>query len=106
MLLGSIGGVGLLVGPAGLLWLKTKSDPRPANVSRFGMDYAFLASLFLISLTGMLLLALRETVAMGLLLAVHLGFVLAFFVTLPYSKFVHAIYRFAALLRFAIERPE
>lgn len=106
VLLGSIGGVGLLVGPAGLLWLKSRSDPRPANVSRFGMDYAFLASLFLISLTGMLLLALRETAAMGLLLAVHLGFVLAFFVTLPYSKFVHAIYRFAALLRFAAERHE
>ena len=104
VLLGAIGGVGLLVGPAGLLWLKIRSDSRPANVSRFGMDYAFLAELFLISLTGMLLLALRETAAMGLLLAVHLGFVLALFVTLPYSKFVHAIYRFAALLRFAAER--
>ena len=103
VLSGSVGGVGLLVGPAGLLWLKTRTDPRPANVSQYGMDYAFLASLFLISLTGMLLLALRETAAMGVLLATHLGFVLAFFVTLPYSKFVHAVYRFAALLRFGAE---
>jgi citrate/tricarballylate utilization protein len=38
------------------------------------------------------------------LLAVHLGFVLAFFLTLPYSKFVHGVYRFAALLRFETER--
>lgn len=106
VLLGTVGGAGLLIGPAGLLWLKSKTDPRPANVSQYGMDYAFLASLFLISLTGMLLLALRETAAMGLLLTIHLGFVLAFFLTLPCSKFVHAVYRFAALLRFAAERPE
>ena len=72
----------------------------------YGMDYAFLALLFVISLTGFLLLMLRETAAMGLTLAVHLGFVLALFLTLPYSKFVHAVYRFAALLRFNAEQPE
>ena len=31
---------------------------------------------------------------MGVLLAVHLGAVMALFVTLPYGKFVHAVYRF------------
>jgi citrate/tricarballylate utilization protein len=41
---------------------------------------------------------------MGVLLAVHLGVVLALFLTLPYGKFVHALYRFAALVRFHIER--
>ncbi len=41
---------------------------------------------------------------MGVLLAVHLGFVMALFATLPYGKFVHALYRFAALVRFHIER--
>ena len=34
----------------------------------------------------------------------HLGAVLALFLTLPYGKFVHALYRFAALVRFDIER--
>jgi citrate/tricarballylate utilization protein len=38
------------------------------------------------------------------LLIVHLGAVLALFVTLPYGKFVHALYRFAALVRYHIER--
>ena len=29
---------------------------------------------------------------------------MALFLTLPYGKFVHALYRFAALVRFHIER--
>jgi citrate/tricarballylate utilization protein len=60
--------------------------------------------LFLTSASGLLLLAFRETRAMGILLAVHLGAVMAFFLTMPYGKFVHGIYRFAALVRFHIER--
>ena len=41
---------------------------------------------------------------MGMLLALHLGVVFGFFVTMPYGKFVHGIYRFAALVRYAKER--
>jgi citrate/tricarballylate utilization protein len=104
VLLGTFGGIGLLIGPAGLIWIKLQSDPRPMFVQQFGMDYAFLALLFFISLTGFLLLGLRATSAMGVLLALHLGFVLALFLMLPYSKFVHAVYRFAALMRFALEQ--
>ena len=48
--------------------------------------------------TGLLLLALRATGAMGIVLAIHLGIILALFAVLPYSKFVHGIYRSAALL--------
>jgi len=61
--------------------------------------------LMLIGVTGLLLLGLRATGAMGVALAVHLGFILAFFVTMPYSKFVHGIYRTGALIRHAVERP-
>ncbi len=103
VLLGTFGGIGLLIGPAGLVWIKLQSDPQPMLVRQFGMDYAFLALLFFISLTGFMLLGLRATSAMGVLLALHLGFVLALFLVLPYSKFVHAVYRFAALIRFALE---
>ena len=103
VLLGTLGGIGLLIGPAGLVWVKLQSDPRPMLVQQFGMDYAFLALLFFISLTGFLLLGLRATSAMAVLLALHLGFVLALFLVLPYSKFVHAVYRFAALIRFGLE---
>ncbi len=62
-----------------------------------------LVPLFLTSFTGLLLLLFRETPAMGVLLALHLGTVLALFLTMPYGKFAHALYRSAALVRFAIE---
>ena len=41
---------------------------------------------------------------MGTMLAIHLGFVFGFFLTMPYGKFVHGLYRFAALVRYAKER--
>jgi citrate/tricarballylate utilization protein len=104
VILGTLGGIGLLVGPAGLLWLKGRRDPELADPTQTGMDVGFIVLLFFVSATGLALLFLRETRAMGTLLAVHLGFVLALFVTLPYGKFVHALYRFAALVRFHIER--
>ena len=68
------------------------------------MDVAFLAMLFLTSATGLALLALRETSAMGVLLSLHLGVVFALFLTLPHGKFVHGLYRFLALVRYARER--
>ena len=37
-------------------------------------------------------------------LSLHLGAVMALFLTLPYGKFAHAAYRAAALLKWAIER--
>jgi citrate/tricarballylate utilization protein len=52
------------------------------------------------------LLAFRHTGAMALLLAVHLGFVMALFLTMPYGKFAHGIYRGAALLKWSIERRQ
>ncbi len=103
VILGTVGGIGLLIGPVGLLWLKGRSDPVPNARDRFGLDVAFLLMLFLTSLTGLVLLALRESSAMGVLLILHLAFVLGLFLTIPYGKFVHAIYRFAALVRYAME---
>jgi citrate/tricarballylate utilization protein len=103
VLLGTLGGIGLVIGPIGLFVAKLKRDPMLADAPRFGMDVAFLAMLFLTSLTGLALLAFRATPAMGVLLALHLGVVFALFVTMPYGKFVHGLYRFAALVRYARE---
>ena len=106
VVLGSLGGIGLLVGPVGLLKLKSIRDPEPSDPLESRMDVAFLIHLFLSSLTGLLLLLLRETPAMGVTLAVHLGVVMGLFLTMPYGKFVHGIYRFGALIRFAKEEQQ
>ncbi len=104
VLLGIVGGIGLLIGPVGLLAEKWKRDPVLVDEKRLGMDVAFIVMLFLTSLTGMALLFLRATPAMGPLLALHLGVVFSLFITMPYGKFVHGIYRFVALVRYARER--
>jgi citrate/tricarballylate utilization protein len=69
----------------------------------FGMDLAFITMLFLTGASGLALLLFRTTQAMGPLLAVHLGIVFALFLTMPYGKFVHGVFRFAALVRYAHE---
>jgi citrate/tricarballylate utilization protein len=104
VVLGTIGGLGLAVGPIGLLRAKWGRDSAVQDEVRFGMDVAFLVMLALTSLTGLALLVLRETAAMPLTLALHLGVVFALFLTMPYGKFVHGIYRFAALVRYAAEK--
>jgi citrate/tricarballylate utilization protein len=103
VVLGSLGGVGLLVGPLGLLMLRRRRDPAMADPSQRGLDESFIVMLCLTSVTGLLLLAMRERPIMPALLIVHLGFVLGLFLTLPYGKFVHGFYRTAALLKFSTE---
>ena len=105
VLLGTVGGLMMVVGCAGLFWLKLAGDHEPQAPKLLGADAGLLFLLAMIGVTGLLLLALRSTEAMGVALAVHLGFVLALFLTMPYSKFVHGIYRTGALIRHAIERP-
>ena len=100
VVLGTLGGAGLLVGPAGLFVLRRTRDPALGDPAQEGLDESFLALLFLTSLTGLLLLVLRDRALMGPLLIVHLGIVLALFLTLPYGKFVHGFYRAAALVKY------
>ncbi|HOZ65684.1 MAG TPA: tricarballylate utilization protein TcuB, partial [Burkholderiaceae bacterium] len=70
------------------------------------MDRAFIALLFFTSLTGLALMTWRDTTAMALMLALHLGVVMALFATLPYGKFAHGVFRSAALLKWAIEKRQ
>lgn len=99
VVLGTVGGIGMTVGATGLIWLKIVGDPEPVSRRLLGADYAMLVLLWLVAVTGLVLLAVRSTPAMGVTLAVHLGFVLALFLALPYSRMVHGAYRLAALVR-------
>lgn len=104
VVLGTLGGIGLIIGPIGLLRAKRERSEVLVHLDSRGMDTAFLTMLVATSITGLALLVLRATPLMGLLLALHLGVVFALFLTMPHGKFVHGIYRFAALVRYAMER--
>ena len=95
---GTVGGVGLIIGPVGLLALRRKRDPALGGHDR--LDESFIALLLLTSLTGLALLVLRDAALMRTLLITHLASVLALFLTLPYGKFVHGLYRTAALMKY------
>lgn len=104
VVLGTVGGASLLLGTCGLLWLNIKRHPLHGDPAQKPMDRGFVLLLILVALTGLLLLGLRSTSSMPTLLALHLGTVMALFMTLPYGKFAHGIYRTAALLKWAIEK--
>jgi citrate/tricarballylate utilization protein len=104
--LGVIGGVSLLVGCAGLFALNVRRHPLHGDAAQKPMDRGFIALLFFSSASGLALWLARSTGAMPLLLALHLGVVMALFLTLPYGKFAHSIFRGAALLKWSIERRE
>jgi citrate/tricarballylate utilization protein len=104
--LGIVGGVMLTLGTAGLWRLNRRRHPLQGDPAQSTMDRGFIGLLFLTAVTGLLLTALRHTGALALLLSVHLGVVMALFVTLPYGKFAHGVYRSAALLKWAIEKRQ
>jgi citrate/tricarballylate utilization protein len=108
VLFGVIGGAGLVTGCAGLLVLRrtaassgTASSDTPARedpaLARRG--YALLAALLVLAVSGLLTLVVRNTAAFGPVLYAHLVAVAACFAIAPYTKFMHVIYRFLALVR-------
>jgi len=106
-LLGIPGGVLLAGGAFALAFLKTRADPALGDTRVWGGEMAFTLILGLTGLSGLLLYLATGTGAVPVLLAIHLGSVLAFFLTVPYSKMAHGFYRFAALVRDAqIRRGE
>ncbi|MCA0243796.1 MAG: tricarballylate utilization 4Fe-4S protein TcuB [Proteobacteria bacterium] len=103
-LLGIAGGSMLAAGSAWLWRLQAQRHPLQGDPAQKPMDRGFIALLFLAAVSGLALTAWRATPALALLLSLHLGVVMALFVTLPYGKFAHGLYRAAALLKWAIEK--
>ncbi|MGH7715046.1 MAG: tricarballylate utilization protein TcuB, partial [Vulcanimicrobiaceae bacterium] len=106
VVLGTFGGISLLVGSVGLLVLSLKREAAVTDQRQCVMDRVFIVMLLLTGSTGLLLLVLRGTTVMGTLLALHLAIVFALFLTMPFGKFVHGFYRLAALIRFASEEGD
>ncbi len=99
VILGSIGGIMLIIGTVGILYLKKVSHKVMHNTMQ-SLEYTFIYLLLFVALTGMILLITRETIWMAFWLSVHLGFVFSLFLVVPYSKFMHSIYRFLAILKY------
>ncbi len=98
-LFGVPGGFILCLGTGGLAWLKFKADAQLGRKSAWGGEMAFVLLLFFVSASGLLLYAFTNSSAVGILLPIHLGSVLCFFLLIPYTKMVHGFYRMAALIK-------
>ncbi|MDF1856594.1 tricarballylate utilization 4Fe-4S protein TcuB [Pseudooceanicola sp.] len=103
-ILGVPGGIMLVVGTIWLARLKRRADPELSAKSVASGEMGFVALLFLTGASGLALYAARNTGAMPLLLALHLGAVFSFFLLMPYSKMIHGFVRLAALARDAQDR--
>ena len=93
----------MVAGTSILLYYKAISDKAPSLKKMLSLDTAFLITLDVTAITGFLVLLLRSTSEMGSIFLLHLGLVLALFLTAPYGKFVHAFYRFASLVKNRVE---
>jgi citrate/tricarballylate utilization protein len=103
---GLMGGVGLLAGSLGLLWLKTRAA-QVMSVSEMTIkDYGLLTGLTFLALSGLATFLVRDTPAFDLVFLVHLGAVVVAFAAAPYSKFPHGLYRFLAIVRDNMERDQ
>jgi citrate/tricarballylate utilization protein len=98
VLLGVLGGAGLTAGCGGLLRLRSRSDPYRTDGLMSSRTRSLLLALLVLSVTGLLTLLLRGTVAFAPVLVIHLAAVTACFAIAPYTKFVHVIFRFLALV--------
>jgi len=103
-LFGITGGVLLSAGTLALLWLKLRAERGLSDMRAWGGEIGFIVLLHFVSTSGLVLYAVTGTGAVPVLLALHLGAVLAFFLLTPYSKMAHGFYRMAALTREAQNR--
>lgn len=103
-LFGVTGGLFLGIGTMWLAWLHLRRHPDHGDRAQRPMDLGFIALLWLTAWSGLLLVAVKATPYLPLVLATHLGVVMALFLTLPYGKFAHGIFRMAALFRHHVEK--
>lgn len=103
--LGVPGGVMMVIGAAGLGWLKLRADPALGAVRVWGGEMAFILLLGAVALTGLVLYAVTGTAWVGPLLAIHLASVMTLFLLMPYSKMVHGFFRLTALIAEAGRSP-
>jgi citrate/tricarballylate utilization protein len=103
VIFGTIGGVLMILGLTGLLYLRTKMDRIPYSENINSMDINLIMILLMSVLTGFLVLLFRSTIFMPILFIIHLSTVITFFIMLPFSKLQHAIFRYASIYKYFSE---
>lgn len=96
---GTGGGIGMVIGCIGLVVLKRRSDPGLGTDTMTNADHGLLWALLILSVTGLLTLALRTGVLFGPILVIHLAAVVVAFIVAPYTKFVHWVFRLLAMYK-------
>ncbi|MCF6430962.1 tricarballylate utilization 4Fe-4S protein TcuB [Leisingera sp. MMG026] len=79
--------------------LKLKADPALGARRAWAGEMGFVLLLGFVLLSGLLLYASAGTVAVAVLLPLHLGAVLTFYLLMPYTKMAHGFFRLAALIK-------
>lgn len=98
-IMGNLGGLILVLGSGYALWRRI--SPLPNKGKNAYADWLFLYSVFLTGLSGLLTEGLRLVNLANLaypMYFLHLTFVWYLFLSLPFSKFAHAMYRTLAIL--------
>ncbi|WP_300037509.1 tricarballylate utilization 4Fe-4S protein TcuB [uncultured Roseobacter sp.] len=103
-LFGVSGGVLLTAGCVWMMRLRHLASGDLSDKTTYGADTAFIALLGFVAASGLALYAFGATPALTVLLALHLGSVLSFFLLMPYTKMAHGFYRLAALIRDAQQK--
>jgi citrate/tricarballylate utilization protein len=86
--------------------LKIRAEKALGAPAVWGGEMAFVLLLTTIAASGLALYGATGSAAVRPLLIFHLGAILAFYLTLPYTKMVHAFFRLAALVRDAQTRRD
>jgi len=97
--LGISGGLILTAGCGWMAFLKIRADSDLGDPRAWGGEIGFIMLLGFVALSGLVLYALGDSIAMPTILALHLGSVFSFFLLTPFTKMAHGFYRLAALLR-------
>ncbi|UVO54574.1 tricarballylate utilization 4Fe-4S protein TcuB [Sphingomonas sp. SUN039] len=103
-LLGTVGGIAMIAGTTGLIWLKRIEGDSVSSPTTRAFDRSLLILLLIAAATGLANRLAHGTATLTPALIMHLASIGALLVAMPLGKFMHAGFRFLALARHADER--
>jgi citrate/tricarballylate utilization protein len=104
VMLGIMGGALILVGVVGLLVLKESANSKLIESAWIETDRAMLYLLLAIVVSGFVITSMRSMPFARLMFLVHISLVATLFVSAPYSKLVHIIYRYLAVVKYYYDK--